>query len=200
MKQLWIALAISSALVLFTTESFAEGHLVCGDSQSFVVQDTGDASKNWPHLLQEFTGWHFFNLSRGGRKLSDGYCADHLRLSNAHRDNQQAETLIIALGSLDALWGLDVAEALLDAINEAAAREMRVVCILPPDNAAWDVSEVRQNLRDLCPQTIDISLFVTPDLMPDGVHLSEEGHQLYALGVAWGGGIALVLVFTIQPL
>lgn len=180
-----LANAVLVAILAFaqSPEADAEGFMVFGDSQSFVVQDTNDASKNWPHILQSATGKHFFNLSRGGRKLSDGHVADYLRLADVHRLNQQADTVLIALGSLDALFKTDPIPALSDAIQEAQARELDVVCILPPDNQLMVNDSIRADIAAVCPQSIDISQYVGPEHMIDPVHLGEEGHRQYAGGV-----------------
>lgn len=185
LRSVFVAILVIVAISVFAPLCYAErGYIVFADSQGFVCQDC-DKNHNWPHLLQEMTGYHFFNMSRGGRKLADGHVADYLRMANIHRDNQQADTIFIALGSLDALWGTDPVPALMDAVQEAEAREMRVICLLPPDNALWSVEAMRETLKTYCPISIDMSDHVTPDMMPDGVHIGEEGHIYYALGLAY---------------
>jgi hypothetical protein len=158
---------------------------VYGDSQSFVVQDTGDARHNWPYLLQTATGRHFMNLSRGGRRLADGFVADHLRSAEIYPENQEVKGIIIALGSLDAIWGEDPSAALVDAVQEAELRGLDVICLLPPDNKVRINEDVRATIRSLCPDTIDMSLYVGPDEMVDQVHFGQHGHGIYATSVLW---------------
>ena len=165
----------------------ADGFLVMGDSQSFVVCDedcNGDASKNWPHLLQQYTGRHFFNLSRGGRRISDGHVAEYLRLADVHALNQQAQGLIVAPGSLDALFKTDYMPALQDAIQEAESRDMDVYCVLPPNNKVMDNAPIRADIRSVCPIPIDLSQWVGPGCMADAVHFNEECH-IYTAGVVF---------------
>ena len=178
-------IAATFLLLVVSCCARAEGYMVFGDSQSFVVQDTNDARHNWPYLVQQFTGKHMFNLSRGGRRLSDGHVADYLRLADVHRLNQQADGIIIALGSLDALFQADPIPALRDAIHEAQARELDVICLLPPDNQLMTNEQVRAEIAAVCPYSIDMSAYIGPADMVDPVHLGKEGHAKYATSLVW---------------
>lgn len=182
---------LAAILCLFAPDARADaadtatGWLVFGDSQSFVVQDTQDARQNWPHLAQSWTGQHFFNMSRGGRRLADGHVAEYLRMADIHRLNQQADGVIIALGSLDALFRTDPLPALRDAIAEAEARELRVLCLLPPNNHVMQNAPMRETLAAVCPDSVDLSLYLGPDDMVDPVHFGAAGHLRYAGVVFW---------------
>lgn len=179
------ALATMGLVLAVPKSCHAQGYLVFGDSQSFVVQDTGDARHNWPSILQQATGKHFFNLSRGGRKLSDGHIGPYLRLVDVHPENQQIRGIIIALGSLDALFHVEPITALTGAIEEAYSRGLEVICILPPDNQFMTNEQVRSDIAAVCPQSLDISVAVGPADMIDPVHFGQQGHAKYATAVLW---------------
>lgn len=177
------------------------GYMVFGDSQSMFVADTGEAAKNWPNLLElsqnakgETLGMHFFNYSKGGRKLSDGHVAEVLRVIDANRNENEIRGIIIALGSIDAWFELDVLPALTDAIEEAQSRNLEVICLLPPENSLGSPFHVREVLAENCPEYIDMSQYLGPDDMvteynqhgePYQVHFGAEGHKTYAMAVFW---------------
>jgi hypothetical protein len=181
----YLALVLGLLVCTEVTAQTNYGWLVYADSQAFVVQDTGDARHNWPYLLQTATGRHFMNLSRGGRRLADGFVADHLRSADVHPLNQEVKGIIIALGSLDAIFEMDPTYALIDAVQEAESRDLDVICLLPPDNKIMVNDDIRYLISSICPETIDMSLYVGPDLMVDQVHFGQHGHGIYATSLLW---------------
>lgn len=187
-NELRYVIAATVAIALFSLIAprvmAEEGFMVWGDSQCLSVIDT-KSGRNWPQILAENTGYHFLNYCRGGRKLSDGHVADFLRTNEIHRLNQEVHTLLIALGSLDALWGTDPLPALLDIMQEAETRDLRVVCVLPPDNKVMENSYMRSQISAVCPYSIDISQAIGPDDMVDEVHFGKVGHEEYAKAMAF---------------
>ena len=133
----------------------------------------------WPELLGELTGWEVVNAGSCGREIP----------RRAVEFPADADLLIVMLGTNDLLQGASAREAgeqmgkfLADLDRE------KVLLLVPPPMTPGEwtnltvIEESRKLMdayRNLGVRTIDAGKWDIP-MAYDGVHFTEEGHQIIA--------------------
>ena len=148
-----------------------------------------DASCRWVYILEAQTGWTVCNLGQNGREIPDEPPAFP----------PDTDLLIVMLGSNDLLQGRSPADAAcrLEAfLCGLTLPRDRLLLIAPPAmiSGSWvpnsKMIEDSRTFAALCRQLAarlgirfaDASAWNIP-LGCDGVHLTEEGHRLFAAGL-----------------
>ena len=148
-----------------------------------------EADSRWVDILVAKTGWTIRNLGQNGREIP----------ASAPDFPADTDLLIVMLGSNDLLQGGSPADAVckLEAFLCGLALPLdRLLLIAPPAMVPGSWVPNRQMIEDshtfaaLCRQLAqrlgirfaDASAWNIP-LGCDGVHLTEEGHRLFAAGL-----------------
>lgn len=171
------------------------GYLLFGDSQCLTVTD-GEYGDSWPFLLQSFMKRPVHNYSRGGRQMIHGHVIGALRDLNLTPDETYADTVIVALGSVDAIYNIDVGDTPAQIQDFAGNRGFQTVFILPPDNLIMANDTMRQVIADQVTHAIDIDPYINAKLhYGDDVHMNKIGHNVYAPAIFW----ALATLGLVHP-
>lgn len=152
---------------------------VVGDSMSIGADPPG---KNWPDLLGQLTGLKVRNLAFGGAKVASA-------LDNALRIDQEDALVILEIGGNDLLGGTSASsyrqdlEKMLAGVCRPQRRVVMIELPLPPfcnryGRAQRDLAKTYG--VTLVPKRLLAGIITTPHATVDGLHLSNQGHALFA--------------------
>lgn len=174
--------------------------LICyGDSNTYGYDPRGfgggryEAKDRWCDILAAQTGCTVINLGENGRTLPEDSW-DYMILDRCLRQHENADALIVMLGSNDVLLRFcpnveeigQKAEALL-AYVRGKYPELKILLLAPP---SVDIAEYAPLMRQLAKIYSGLAEkygvgFANPQqwglpLAYDGVHLTEAAHHIFA--------------------
>lgn len=154
-----------------------------------------DADSRWCDLLAKKTGWQVINCGENGRTIPRNDW-EFRELGRLLSRNGPLDWIILMLGTNDVLQGCQGIENSMEELLACIRQnwpEMKLLLLTPP-TAALPEPEWQEKLRMLAESyrklamQQGISYLNTQEwnlpLAYDGVHLSEEGHRVFADALA----------------
>ena len=142
----------------------------------------------WPALLGEALGCKTLNLGACGRTLP-GSPGEYRALEQALKAHRPVGLLVLMLGTNDLLEGREVREPLRRLLAFLKAREpgLPLLVLVPPAIGLPQFRQASLALPDICRQEADFLCDTQRWDLPlcfDGIHLTEEGHRIFARNLA----------------